>query len=382
MKLCFICPEYPPGPHGGVGTMTRVLSRALVRAGHEVRVVGVYPQDYPAPDAEDDQGVRVHRLRERPGRGSWVRARYELYRTVAGWARRGEIDLVEGPDSRGWFAGWPRLPVPLVQRSHGSHTYFAHELGRAVNRMTFRLERWSYRRVAAWTAVSQHTGSVTARLFKLRSGPAVILHNPVEVPTEMPPFARRSPNRVVYTGTLTPRKGIQGLIDAWPAVVRDWPDAQLQLFGKDTVSQGGGSMRQELIERLPAHLRGSVFFPGHVGASELREALSTARVAIFPSYSEAFALAPLEAMACGCPTISTKLSSGPEGVRPEIDGLLVHPSEPGEISDAILRVLRDDSLAQRLGQAGRARVMGAFTVPALLPLNEAFFGNVVRAFAG
>ena len=141
-------------------------------------------------------------------------------------------------------------------------------------------------------------------------------------------------------------------------------------------------MRQELIERLPAHLRGSVFFPGHVGASELREALSTARVAIFPSYSEAFALAPLEAMACGCPTISTKLSSGPEGVRPEIDGLLVDPSQPGEISDAILRVLRDDSLAQRLGQAGRARVLSAFTVAALLPLNESFYRKVVHDFAG
>ena len=382
MRLCFICPEYPPGPHGGVGTMTRILARALVRAGHEARVVGVHPVDYPAPDSEEDQGVRVYRLRERPGRGGWVRARHELYRVVAGWARRREIDLVEGPDSRGWFAGWPRLPVPVVQRSNGSYTYFAHELGGNVDRLTFRLERWSYRRATAWAAVSRHTGSITARLFGLPEGPAAILHNPVEVPDETPPFPSRSPNRVVFTGTLTPKKGILSLIDAWPGVKAKSPSAELHMFGKDTRSDNGGSMQQALVNRLPGDLRGSVFFHGHVGAVELRDALSTARVAIFPSYSEAFALAPLEAMACGCPTISTKLSSGPEGVRHDTDGLLVDPARPSEISDAIVQVLQNVSLAERLGQAGRARVLSAFSLSVLVPQNESFYGNVVRAFAG
>ncbi len=362
--------------------MTRTIGRALVGAGHDVRVVGIYSPEYPAADSEDDEGVRVHRLRERRGRGGWVRARYELFRMVRGWARRGEIDLVEGPDSRGWFAGWPRLPVPMVQRSHGSRTYFAHEVGRVVDRMTFRLESSSYRRTTAWAAVSRHTGSVTASLFHLSSGPAAILYNPVDVPGQMPPFSARSANRVVFTGTLTPRKGILDLIDAWPAVVKAHDGAELHLFGKDTLSPEGRSMRQVLIDRLPVALRDGVFFPGHVGASELREALATARVAIFPSYSEAFALAPLEAMASGCPTISTKLSSGPEGLRPEVEGLLVDPSRPGEISDAILRIMKDDGLAARLGQAGRDRVLEAFTLAKVLPLNEAFYGSVVRAFAG
>jgi glycosyltransferase involved in cell wall biosynthesis len=114
----------------------------------------------------------------------------------------------------------------------------------------------------------------------------------------------------------------------------------------------------------------------------LLQALSTARVGVFPSYSETFALAPLESMGCGCPTISTKLSSGPEGLRPETDGLLVDPARPGEISDAIVRILQDDSLARRLGQAGRDRVLGQFTMSALLPSNESFYDGVVRAFAG
>lgn len=381
MRLCFVCPEYPPGPHGGVGTMTQVLARALVCSGHDVRVVGVYPPDYPAPDVQEDQGVRVWRLREKPMRGGWLLARHELYRMVAGWARQGEIDLVEGPDSRGWFAGWPRLPVPVVQRSNGSYTYFAHELGRAIDQTTFRLERWSYRRATAWAAVSHYTAAITARLFRLGAGPVAILHNPVDIPTEMAPFSNRSPSRVVYTGTLTAKKGIFALIDAWPAVKGKCPAAELHVFGKDTRSKGSQSMRQQMLDRLPNAMRSSVSFHGHVGAAELREALSTARVGVFPSYAEAFALAPLEAMGCGCPTISTTLTSGPEGVRPEIDGLLVDPRKPGEISGAILRVLQDDSVAERLGRAGRERVLSNFTVSALLPANETFYRNVARAFA-
>lgn len=382
MKICFVCDEYPPGPHGGLGTMTRVLARALVRSGHEVRVVGVYRPYYPAPDFEEDQGVRVWRLRQKRMRGGWLLARHELYRMVAGWARHGEMDLVEGPDTEGWFAGWPRLPVPVVQRSNGSYSYFAHELGRVIDRTTFRLERWSYRRATAWAAVSQYTASITAKLFDLRASPAAILYNPVDVPREISPFSDRSPGRVVYTGTLTAKKGIFQLIAAWPAVKGKCPSAELHVFGKDTRSESGRSMQQEMMERLSNSLRGSVSFHGHVGAAELIEALSTARVGVFPSFAEAFALAPLESMGCGCPTISTKLSSGPEQVRPEIDGLLVDPGRPGEISDAIVRVLRDVSLAERLGQAGRARVLSDFTVSTLLPLNESFYGNVARAFVG
>jgi glycosyltransferase involved in cell wall biosynthesis len=185
----------------------------------------------------------------------------------------------------------------------------------------------------------------------------------------------------VYAGTLTAKKGIFALIDAWPAVKGKCPAAELHVFGKDTRSKGSQSMRQQMLDRLPNAMRSSVSFHGHVGAAELREALSTARVGVFPSYAEAFALAPLEAMGCGCPTISTTLSSGPEGVRPDIDGLLVNPGKPGEISGAILRVLQDDSLAERLGRAGRERVLSSFTVSALLPANETFYRNVARALA-
>ncbi len=66
---------------------------------------------------------------------------------------------------------------------------------------------------------------------------------------------------------------------------------------------------------------------------------------MFPSYAEAFALAPLEAMAAGCPTVYSQRGSGPELIENNRDGLLVEPDQPGEIAETIIRVLEDNNLA-------------------------------------
>ena len=92
MRLCVLCSEYPPGPHGGIGTRYQLLGRRLVAAGHEVRMIGAYPREYPAPDRETDHGVEVWRIRERPGKFGWVPAWREMYRTVRGWLDSGEVE--------------------------------------------------------------------------------------------------------------------------------------------------------------------------------------------------------------------------------------------------------------------------------------------------
>lgn len=379
MNLCFICPEYPPGPIGGVGTFTQLIARALVRAGHQVRVAGIYPFGYPAADYEEDEGVRVWRIQEPSVRFGWVTARIQLYRRIRGWVRAEQCDLVECPDCFGWIAGWPKLPVPLVLRAHGSLTFYARELGKPVNPMGHRLEKWSYRRADAWTAVSKHAGYVTAKVFELESGPDAILYNPIDAPSVIPRFATRSSERVLFTGTLTRRKGVVSLFDAWPMVRQRHSEAELHVYGKDG-SEGGLPMQNYLLNRLPPELRESVKFHDHVPRQELMIALTGARVAVFPSYSETFGFGPVEAMAAGCPTIYTKLTCGPEIIEDGHDGLLIDPDQPREIADAILKLLRDEKTAQKVSEAGRERVLRSFTMAQVIPANEAFFSEAIESF--
>jgi glycosyltransferase involved in cell wall biosynthesis len=378
VKLCFVCYEYPPGLHGGVGTFTQILGRALVRAGHQVRVAGVYPASYDAPDYEVDEGVQVWRLREGTHRLAWVRARVQLFRLIRGWVRRREIDLVEAPDCYGYFAGWPRMPVPLILRAHGALSYYAHELGQPIEAMSYRLESWGHRRADGWSAVSRHAGQVTVEVFRLARGPDRILYNPVTIPATATPFGARPPGRVVYTGTLTPKKGIGSLMQAWPGILRQHPRASLHVYGKGRAA-GARSTADELRDGLPPEARASVVFHGHVPHAAVLQALADAHVAVFPSHTETFGFCAAEAMAAGCPTVYTTLSCGPEIVRHEVDGLLADPRDPSAIAAAVGRLLDDPELACRLGQAGRARVRRDFSLEALVPENERFFADMIDA---
>src|SRR3989442_2882672 len=295
MKVCFICPDYPPGLQGGTGRVIQTGARALVRRGHEIRVVGVHPPTHPSPDYDEAPGVRVWRLRDPGRRLSWITARYALYKLLAAWSRAGEIDLIEIPDWEGWAALWPRLPVPVIVRLHGSASYFALETGQPVPPALFVLEGASLRRADFWCSVSRHAARRTQELFGWNGEGGAVLHNPVDGPSA-PTTGPRSRHEVVFTGTLAPKKGIVPLLRAWPRVVRVCPEAKLHVYGKDLEEDPRGLTRSFLLSRTDPAVVVSLRFHGHVQRPLLLEALQHARLAVFPSYSERSGPSPFKAM--------------------------------------------------------------------------------------
>jgi glycosyltransferase involved in cell wall biosynthesis len=376
LKIGFVCGEYPPALHGGIGTFTQVMGRALAARGHEVRVVGVYPPGRDAPAWENDRGVSVWRIAEPDHPFGWLRARAQLFRTIRHWARCGAVDLIEVPDYQGWAAGWPALPVPVVVRAHGSATYFAAETGQSVRPLDRWLERASIRRADAWCAVSRYAGEITARVLQVPP-PIGVLYNPVEPPPPAPGLRARSLD-VVFSGTLTEKKGIVQLLRAWPQVCRAVPGTMLHVYGKEAAGTAEPSAHERVERLVPAAERASVRLHGHVDRARLLSALRAARAAVFPSYSEAFAIAPLEAMAQGCPTVASVRGAGPELAGPEAAALLVEPDRPDEIASALVRVLTDDLLATRLSLAGHSAVSRRFAVDHVVQDNEAFYARSVR----
>lgn len=357
--------------------MTQVLGRSLARQGHDVRVIGVYSADHRAPAFEVDRGVRVWRLSDASYPGGWITSRVRLYRRVADWVSRGQVDVVEVPDYHGWAAGWKKLAAPVIVRLHGSSTYFAAELKQPIDRVGHWLERASLRRADYVCSVCAYTFKMTEQLFHVALGSVSILYNPVELPDA--PEVPRAKNRVVFSGTLTGKKGVVSLIKAWATVVKSCPDAELHIFGKDARADGGKSM-QEVLSSLLNGARSSVYFYGHVPRQKLLDVYQTCGVAVFPSRAEAFAMAPLEAMASGCPTIYSRRGSGPELLEHGRQGLLVDPDDPAQIAEAILRVQTDPSLARELGEAGRARVRECFSIEKLTAENVVFYERCVRDF--
>jgi len=383
LKICFICDEYPrPGcEHGGIGTFTQIMGRELAQRGHAVRVIGIGRNDA-APREEWDQGVKVVRLRStRIPHIGWIHNRYRLYRQVASWARRGEVDLLEVPDYEGWSAAWGRLPIPVIMRLNGSATYFADEMGKRISRLAFGIERQAIRRADYYCSASRYTADRTRQLFGLNGMQIAVVYNPMSVPDRCSPW-QPAGDRAVYTGTLVAKKGVVPLVLAWKLLLRAVPDAELHLYGKDGRSADGSSMREYLGAQLSEEERRTVFFHGHVSRQEIQNALRSARAAAFPSFSEAFGLAPLEAMAQGCPTIYTRRASGPELIRDGQDGLLVDPANPDEIADALIRLFRDHDFAARIAGAGWQRVKQSFSTELIVAENVAYYEECLARFAG
>ncbi len=159
---------------------------------------------------------------------------------------------------------------------------------------------------------------------------------------------KRSGQTIVFAGALARFKGIYSLMEAWNIVNSHYPGAILRIFGK--------GKQAPLRSMLTEGARRSVRFGGFVTRDELYPALSTAAAAIFPSYAECFAIAPLEAMAVGCPVIYTRRASGPELIREGVNGLLVDPDNPTEMADAIMLLLANEALRTVFSQNGRHTV--------------------------
>ena len=186
---------------------------------------------------------------------------------------------------------------------------------------------------------------------------------------------------VVFAGTLNENKGIPNLIGAWRLVIKEVPEAELHLYGKDGLTQDGKSMSDFVLAQMQKYNIGNVFMHGHVSKEQIYQVFSHARLAVFPSFVEALSLVTIEAMACGCSIVFTNCASGPEIICHGEDGLLVDPDSPDEIAMQILRVLKDDSLAIRLGAKGRQKALNNFSAEKLTILNEEYFQGAIRRFS-
>lgn len=159
------------------------------------------------------------------------------------------------------------------------------------------------------------------------------------------------PPTVLTVARQYPRKDTRSLLEAMPAVRAALPRARLRVVG------GGPELPALRRRAADLGLDESVTFLGEVARREqvLRE-YAGADVFCLPSLQEGFGIVFLEAMATGLPIVACRAGAVPEVVPDGEVGLLVPPSDPPSLAEALLGVLRAPDLAQRLATAGRKRV--------------------------
>lgn len=156
---------------------------------------------------------------------------------------------------------------------------------------------------------------------------------------------------IMYVGAEEPRKNLLFLLKVLKSLKKDNPDIKLLKVG---TPNWHGNVRKELMMQIVTlGLEDNVIFTGYVEEDVLAKLYNASDVFAFPSIYEGFGLPPLEAMACGTPTIVSGLSSLPEVVG---DGaLLANPYDLDKFSENIHNLLNDVDLRMTMIAKGIAR---------------------------
>lgn len=386
MNICYVCNEYPEGPHGGVGTMTQLLAEELASGNHSVKIIGVYDLSYPSPKFEVKNGVEVTRIKvNRKNKiavfwGNWILARKIRY-----WINKDLIDIIECPDSYGLLSFFAPFKKPLVLRAHGNNTYFSSILKNPLKRNTAFYERILYKKASGYCAVSVFTANKMSVLFNIKK-PITVIHNGIEILkdeinennlTENSRMLLGLSNPIVFSGTLTRKKGIYELVKAVVILLNKKMDVTLIINGKDSLNiQTGKSVKSELLDLIPDDFLRKFIFNGHVTRNDLLAQYRNAKAAIFPSYAEAFALAPMESMATGIPTIFSKECSGGELITDKEDGLLIDPYSEESIADAIEYLLQNPEKANEIGHNGKRKIARCFSKETMTTKTLTFYEHI------
>ena len=153
---------------------------------------------------------------------------------------------------------------------------------------------------------------------------------------------------LMYLGTLEPRKNIETLIRAYALLKKRISAPKLVIAGKKGWAYEGIFKLTKELE-----LESDVIFTGYLERSEIPVLLTGAEAFVFPSVYEGFGMPPLEAMACGCPVITSNVSALPEVAGDA--GLLCDPKSPEEFAAAMERVCTDKALAKSMSEKGLER---------------------------
>jgi len=159
---------------------------------------------------------------------------------------------------------------------------------------------------------------------------------------------------ILCVGRLTSAKGQHILLDAFHIVKEQGHKFRLTFVGD-------GEDRQSLENKVnELNLSEEVRLTGALGQERVMDHYRRADLFVLPSFAEGVPVVLMEAMAQEIPVISTRITGIPELIEHEKTGLLVTPGNAGELAEAIIRVLEDSSLGEKLGTEGRKAVLSEF----------------------
>jgi glycogen(starch) synthase len=182
------------------------------------------------------------------------------------------------------------------------------------------------------------------------------------------------PPILLYLGRLVKEKGIDVAISAFPRILARFPQTRM-------VIAGDGPERPSLEQQARSlGIRDSVDFLGWVSPDEVSDLINTASVVVIPSrWEEPFGFVALEAGLMARPVVATRVGGLQEIIVHSKTGLLVANEDKQELSEAIMVLLGNLSMAEQIGQTARCHVIEKFSLQQCVNAYDSLYqklGNV------
>ena len=228
------------------------------------------------------------------------------------------------------------------------------------------------------TAISSHLRERTEAAF-LTTTPIEVIRNfvncdvylrdPDKVAALRPQYASASECLLVHLSNFRPVKRVQDAVEVFARIAQELP-AKLMLIGDGP----DRSLAEHLARQYKVQDR--IHFLGK--QDNVSELLPLADLMLMPSEMESFGLAALEAMACGVPTIGTRVGGVPELIQDGINGCLFAVGDVDAMSKTAISLLRDRDRLEAMAARGRQAAQDHFCTSRIIPHYERYYEEVIR----
>jgi len=243
-----------------------------------------------------------------------------------------------------------KLNIPLVGSYHTNFDYYLQCYNLPfLSKLHWNYMQWFYQTCkkifvpspATFQLLKQH-GFTNLELWP-RGVDCQMFHPYYDKKSVKSRYIRQDSYLLTYVGRLAPEKDLSTLL----AVAKSLPSDINQKIHWLII--GDGPLREELEDQSPENIT----FTGYLDGERLAEVYAASDLYVFPSASETFGNVVLESLASGTPVIGAKSGGVQNIIRPGVSGLLCSPGNVEEFSEAILQLLTNEPLRQKMGNSGR-----------------------------
>jgi len=355
MKLALITQDFPP-EMGGIQTYSYEIAKRLAPRCEEFVLIAPDKPNAQAVDSQlDFEVLRVKTPNTLLGTLGALR--------VVRFLKKRKIDHI-------FHAQWQTLPISVFARkrglvcsvtvaAHGREYIFNPFSGTKVGAKLYEnYKKYLITKVDYFLPVSRYTSGILEQYSIPAKQQTVVMNGtnpnlffPINNNALKEKYGYTGKQIILTTARLIKAKGLDTILRAIPNLVSEFPDLQYLIVGE-------GPYKADL-ERLTTDLgmEAHVKFTGRIPYEKVNEYYNLCDIYVMLSEIEAFGIVYLEAAACGKPSIGSRIGGIPDAIIENETGLLVEAGQSEELIEAIKRLLADDALRTRMGEAGRARVL-------------------------